>query len=222
MKLHIQIKMNEALFLRDPQNSALGKKIIKQSIPLMNELGFEAFTFKKLAKAIGTSEAGIYRYFENKHALLVYLTAWYWSWLALHLRFKTNNISDPETRLKSAMQLLASPPDDEFSPGQESEHLRQLVISEGAKTYLSKRLADEAKGHFFNPYTTLCGTIAGMITELKPGYPYPKTLATTLVETAHFQTYCMDKLPALSELHQEGGEKALLAFLEEWVFSLLR
>jgi hypothetical protein len=59
MKLQVQIKMNEALFLRDPQGSELGKKIIKHSIQLIFKHGFEAFTFKKLAEDIGTTEAGI-------------------------------------------------------------------------------------------------------------------------------------------------------------------
>ena len=70
MKLEVQIKMNESLFLRDPEQSELGKNIIKFSIELIQKNGFEAFTFKKLAEAIGTTEAGVYRYFENKHKLL--------------------------------------------------------------------------------------------------------------------------------------------------------
>ena len=95
MKLQLQIKMNEALFLRNPEETELGKKIIKHSIQLIYKNGFEAFTFKKLAEDIGTTEAGIYRYFENKHQLLVYITAWYWSWLEFQISFHTNNIKDP-------------------------------------------------------------------------------------------------------------------------------
>lgn len=40
---------------------------------MIYKTGYEAFTFKKLAEDIGTTEAGIYRYFENKYKLLVYL-----------------------------------------------------------------------------------------------------------------------------------------------------
>ena len=50
MKLQLQIKMNEALFLRNPEQSELGKKIITHSIQLIYKNGFEAFTFKKLAE----------------------------------------------------------------------------------------------------------------------------------------------------------------------------
>ncbi|MDO9161670.1 MAG: TetR/AcrR family transcriptional regulator, partial [Methylococcaceae bacterium] len=62
MDIQLQIKMNEKLFLRDPEQSELGKKIIQESIQLIYKNGFEAFTFKKLAIDIGSTEAGIYRY----------------------------------------------------------------------------------------------------------------------------------------------------------------
>jgi AcrR family transcriptional regulator len=79
--------MKEKLFLRNPEQSELGKKIIMRSIQLIHEQGFKALTFKKLAEAIGSTEAGIYRYFENKHRLLIYITAWYWSWLEYRVPF---------------------------------------------------------------------------------------------------------------------------------------
>ena len=59
MELQLQIKMNEKLFLRNPEQSELGKKIILHSIQLIYKNGFESFTFKKLAENIGTTEAGI-------------------------------------------------------------------------------------------------------------------------------------------------------------------
>ena len=69
--------MNEKLFLRDPEQSELGRRIIRQGIILISEVGLEETTFRKLAERMGTKEASIYRYFENKHRLLVYLVAWY-------------------------------------------------------------------------------------------------------------------------------------------------
>jgi AcrR family transcriptional regulator len=84
--------MNEKLFVRNPEQTELGRKIIEFSIRLIHENGFEAFTFKKLAEVIGSTEAGIYRYFENKHRILIYLTAWYWSWLEFRVTFHQNNV----------------------------------------------------------------------------------------------------------------------------------
>ncbi|HBY69084.1 MAG TPA: TetR family transcriptional regulator, partial [Flavobacteriaceae bacterium] len=86
---NLQIRVNENLYLKDPESSSLGKKIIENSIILIEEIGFEGFTFKKLGDRIQSPEASIYRYFENKHKLLLYLTSWYWSWKEYQLVIKT-------------------------------------------------------------------------------------------------------------------------------------
>ena len=78
-RLGIQITINPNLYCKDPESSDLGKKIVSKSIEMLVELGFEGFTFKKLGQAIGSNESSIYRYFESKHKLLVYLVNWYWS-----------------------------------------------------------------------------------------------------------------------------------------------
>jgi AcrR family transcriptional regulator len=56
---------NFKIFVKDPETSALGKKIIKESIILIDEKGFDNFTFKKLGERIGSNESSIYRYFES-------------------------------------------------------------------------------------------------------------------------------------------------------------
>ena len=50
MQLNLRIQMNESLYLRDPESTELGQRIILNSIELINELGFEGFTFKKLGE----------------------------------------------------------------------------------------------------------------------------------------------------------------------------
>jgi len=67
------ISIPEGLSIKDPLQSKLGRKIITHSIILLDEIGFEAFTFKKLAIKMGSNETSLYRYFENKHFLLLYL-----------------------------------------------------------------------------------------------------------------------------------------------------
>ena len=44
----IKIGINDKIYLKDPESSALGKKIVEQSILMIDEMGFEGFTFKKL------------------------------------------------------------------------------------------------------------------------------------------------------------------------------
>ena len=99
-QLPIQIIINDGLFVKDPESTDLGKKIISKSIELIEELGFEAFTFKKLGQAIGSPESSVYRYFESKHQLLVYLICWYWSWVEYKLVFGTVNQQSSHEKLK--------------------------------------------------------------------------------------------------------------------------
>ena len=84
----IKLSLNHRSYLREPEATELGRKIITESITLIDALGFEQFTFKKLAAEIGSTEASVYRYFENKHKLLVYLVSWYWAWLDYRVAFE--------------------------------------------------------------------------------------------------------------------------------------
>lgn len=215
--------MNEALFLRDPENSVLGKNILKHSIQLIYKTGFEAFTFKKLAEDIGTTEAGIYRYFENKHKLLVYLTAWYWSWLEFQISFHTNNIKTPSIKLKRVIKLLATAVEDDEQTNYINERLlHQIIISEGSKAYLTKQVGEDNKQHFFKPYKDLCAVIGNIILECNPKYKYPKSLASTIIELAHFQNFFMYNLPALTDFGKTKEESEIIAFLNDLVFSSLK
>ncbi len=222
MDIHVQIKMNERLFLRDPEQSELGKKIIQNSILLIYKNGFEAFTFKKLAADIGSTEAGIYRYFENKHRLLIYLTAWYWSWLEYQVTFQTNNIQDPVVKLKMIINLLATTVQDDSRTRYVDESiLHQIIITEGTKAYLTKRVSEDNKDHLFKPYKDLCAVIGKMILECNPHYKYPKSLASTIIEMAHFQNFFMTNLPSLTDFGEKKDETEIVMFLEDLVFSSL-
>ncbi|MGB3151012.1 MAG: TetR/AcrR family transcriptional regulator, partial [Maribacter sp.] len=58
----VKIAINEKIYVKDPESSDLGKRIIEQSILMINEMGFESFTFKKLGIKIKSNESSIYRY----------------------------------------------------------------------------------------------------------------------------------------------------------------
>jgi len=223
MKLQIHIKMNEALFLRNPESSELGKNILKYGIQLIYKSGFESFTFKKLAEEIGTTEAGIYRYFENKHKLLVYLTAWYWGWLEFQISFHTNNISDPNVKLQKVINLLAAATEDDEQTSYINESLlHQIIISEGSKAYLTKQVGEDNKQQFFKPYKDLCAVVGNIISECNPKYKYPKSLASTIIEMAHFQNFFMNNLPALTDFGNNKEESEIILFLNDLVFSSLK
>lgn len=215
--------MNEALFLRNPENSDLGRKIIQHSIQLIYKNGFEVFTFKKLAVDIGTTEAGIYRYFENKHKLLVYITACYWRWLEFQISYHTNNIIDPTVKLNRVIKLLATTvEDDKLTSYVDESLLHQIVISEGSKAYLTKQVGEDNKQQFFKPYKDLCAVIGNIILECAPKYKYPKSLASTIIEMAHFQNFFMNNLPSLTDFGESKDETAIISFLNDLVFSSIK
>ncbi len=223
MELQIQIKMNEKLFLRNPEHTELGKKLILHSILLIHKKGFEDFTFKKLAEDIGTTEASVYRYFENKHKLLIYITSWYWSWLEYRVSYTTNNIADPVVKLKKVIELLATKVEDDISTAYVNESiLHQIIIAEGSKTYLTKHVTADNKDQFFKPYKELCALISEFILECNPKYKFPHSLATTIIEMAHLQNFFMQHLPALTDFGKDKDESKVLEFLEDLVFRSIK
>jgi len=196
----LKLQMNENLFLRDPQDTELGRKIVHHSIQLIDELGLEAFTFKKLSVAIDSTEASIYRYFENKHKLLVYLITWYWMWLEYRIEFETNNMADPCQRLERAIKVITEKKvyDDSF-PDVDETALQRIVINESEKTYLTKQVDHDNRFGLFKGYKTLCRRIADMVSEINPQYPYAHSLVSTCLQAAHQQVFFADHLPSLTD-----------------------
>lgn len=218
MELSINIIMNDKLFVRNPEETELGKKIVKYSVILIHKIGFEAFTFKKLAKEIDTTEAGVYRYFENKHRLLIYIVDWYWCWQEYNLIYQTNNIKNPEKKIKKAIQLLSYTENNVVTTYFNEKLLNEIVMSEGSKSFLTKHVTQDNKQKLFKPYKDLCSRIAGYIKEYNPNYKYPHSLATAIIEMSHSQKYYMQHLPSLTDFGNNKDEKKLVSFLEDLIF----
>lgn len=227
MEYSVHVRMNERLFLRDPEGSELGRRIVRQGILLFDEIGFEDATFKKLAERMGTKEASIYRYFENKHRLLVYLVAWYWQWLDFQLVFRTNNLTDPREKLERVLSLLLlNDPDQTLTDGIDLRALHRLVVQEASKAYLTRHVTADNRQRLFKPYKDLCARIAAIILELRPAYPYARSLTSSLIETAHYQTFFMQNLPSLTDFGagpdgQPASEGKLLEFMRHLLYASL-
>ena len=223
MELYLKFNINDKLFLRNPEESELGKKIIQHGITLIHKMGFEVFTFKKLAIDIGTTEAGIYRYFENKHRLLLYIVDWYWSWQEYRLIFQTNNIQDPEDKIRIAIKLLSAPVVDDLTTSYINESLLyEIVMAEGAKSYLTKHVTEDNQANFFKPFKDLCARVAGFIEEYNPDYSFRFSLSSTIIEMAHSQKFYMKNLPSLTDFGATKDESKIILFLESLVFSSIR
>ena len=223
MTVSIKVDIDAPMYLRDPQETKLGRNIIRYSIDMIDELGLESFTFKKLAEQIGCTEASVYRYFENKHALLVYLVSWYWEWLRHRLNYNTMNISEAGKKLRIVIKTIidtiqmALPPDYI-----DREALHRIVITEGSKAYHSKAVDEEnQKGHF-ETYKRLCQEIADIIKEVNPTFPYPQALSSNLLEMANHYTYFAQHIPALTDITLIAGNlEPLEALLNYFAFKLL-
>ncbi|MFT6814377.1 MAG: AcrR family transcriptional regulator [Sphingobacteriales bacterium] len=201
MGVQIRITLNPGLYLKEPQESKLGRSIIQHSILLIDEFGFESFTFKKLAEKIGSTEASIYRYFENKHLLLTFLVNWYWEWVSYLININTMNVSDAKVKLDIIIQSFVSAPKD--NPGVEfvnESKLHNIVISEGMKAYHTKEVDNENSKGFFLSYKMLASTVSQVISEIKPNFKYPFALATTLFEMSNSHIYFAKHLPRLTDI----------------------
>lgn len=220
----LTFKLSENLFLRDPQETELGRKIIQKSIKLIDKLGFEDFTFRKLAAEINSTEASIYRYFDNKHKLLIYLIDWYWTWLEHQIDFNLNNIKDPVQRLKICLHKLAE--EKFFDPGVayvDEAALQRIVSSEFEKTFLTKQVDADNKEGLFLPYKSLCKKVAGVVLEVNPNFEFPHSLVSTIMLAIKHQLYYAQHLPSLTDIKYDSKKhyKKLNLFLEGVVFKTI-
>jgi AcrR family transcriptional regulator len=200
---NIKITVNNKLYVKDPETSDLGKKIIQNSILLIDEIGFELFTFKKLGERIQSNESSIYRYFENKHKLLLYLSSWYWGWLDYNLVFSTANIINPLERLEKAIIIVTQNiTDDLETPHINEEVLNRIIISEFTKTFLTKEVDEENKEGFFLVYKKVVNRIMEIIMEVNPQYKYAKSLASSVVEGALHQQYIKKHFKTITNFNE--------------------
>ena len=200
---NLKIQVNEKIYVKDPETSPLGKKIVEQSILLIDEIGFDNFTFKKLGEKIGSNESSIYRYFENKHKLLVYLSSWYWSWMEYKLIFATTNITDPKEKLIKAITIVTEKVIDDTNTEHINEAvLNKIIIAEFTKTLHTKDVDQENKEGFFLIYKRVINRIVGIVNEVNPEYPYAKSLVSSIVEGNLHQNFLTEHLKTITDCNE--------------------
>jgi AcrR family transcriptional regulator len=201
--LSLKIQVNDKIYVKDPETSSLGRKIIQESIILIDEIGFENFTFKKLGERIGSNESSIYRYFESKHKLLVYLSSWYWCWIEYRLVFSTNNIENPIEKLRKAIAIVTEKIEDDSSTEHINESLlNKIIIAEFTKTLLTKEVDEENKEGFFLIYKRVINRLVQMIEAVNSDYTFSKSLASSIVEGALHQHFLKNHLKTITNCNQ--------------------
>jgi AcrR family transcriptional regulator len=217
----VNIDVDAKLYLKDPNSSDLGLKVIQHSIHLIDKIGFESFTFKKLADKVGATEPSVYRYFESKHKMLLYLLTWYWNWMDYKVILATSNIDSPVDRLRIAIRLLSAPigKDSSFEHIDEVA-LYRIVVSESSKAYLIKNVDTVNEQGLFVSYKRLCNRVASIVKEINPDYRFSRALISTVIESSHHQKFFAEHLPSLTDVtHNRLNDTT--EFLTELVFKTI-
>lgn len=197
---NLKIQVPSKIYIKDPESSDLGKRIIQHSILLIDEVGFDSFTFKKLGVAIGSNESSIYRYFESKHKLLLYLTSWYWAWVEYQMVFATFNMSNTKEQLFKAIEVVTKTIEQDMTYSHINEvALNRIIINEYSKSYLTKEVDNENEDGYFMIYKRLIKRISEMINNVNPDYKYASSLASTIVEGALHQHFLKDHFSSITD-----------------------
>ena len=195
-----KITIPEGVFIKDPETSVLGKNIITQGMELIHEMGFDGFTFKKLGTHIGSNESSIYRYFENKHKFLLYLSSWYWAWVEYNLVMETHSINDPKEKIIQAVTVLTRKVDNDSSNTPINLVLiHKIMISEFSKSFLTKSVDQENEQGLFVAYKRVHSRLQGFIKVANPSYNFSASLANTILAGVLQQYYYKDHFPSLTD-----------------------
>lgn len=197
---NLKIAVPEKIYVKDPESSALGKRIIEHSIVLINDIGFDAFTFKKLGTLIGSNESSIYRYFESKHKLLLYLTSWYWAWIEYQLVFETVNLPDHHLRLIKGIEVITRTIKEDSNYTHINELvLNRIIINESSKSFLTKEVDQENKDGYFIIYKRLVHRLKDMIQAVNENYKFSLSLATTIIEGSLHQHFLKEHFTSITD-----------------------
>jgi len=195
----LKISVPDKIYIKDPETSDLGKRIIENSILLIYEIGFESFTFKKLGNKIGSNESSIYRYFESKHKILLYLSSWYWAWLEYQLVIETFSLSDKNEKLDKAITILTRTVEEDTNFSHINETLLyRIIVNESSKSFLTKEVDKDNKDGYFEIYKRLISRLEVMIKDVNPTYEYPLSLASTILEGGLHQHFLNEHFPSIT------------------------
>ena len=157
---NLTLTIPENIYIKDPQSSKLGRRILEYSIQIIRKEGLEKFTFKKLAEEISSNESSVYRYFENKHMLMLYLISWYWAWLEYKLVFRINNIECKEKVLKRAICAITETPRKGETFGFiNEEELHHIIVQVCDMVYESGSTIDGTVRFDFHSCRCGCGLV---------------------------------------------------------------
>ena len=148
-----------------------------------------------------SNETSLYRYFENKHFILLYLVVWYWNWVSYLIDYNTKNITDSNKKLNIIIDNFVDATKENPSIDFVNEKLlHRIIIAESAKAYHTKNIDEENKQGFYKSYKSLIQKVADVILDINPEFPYPHSLANNLFEMANNEIFFAEHLPRLTDM----------------------
>ncbi|MFT5736205.1 MAG: AcrR family transcriptional regulator [Maribacter sp.] len=218
----IKFVIADELYLKDPQQTNFGRKLLQNAIEVMLEVGFEQFNFKRLAIQMKSAETSIYRYFENKQKLLMWLNCWYWEWVHYLMDIHTLNIKDAKERLRSAIhELLYATEESNITAYINENLLHKLVVIEGVKSLHFNEVDKANDNGVFKSHKDLISKLTTIISEVNPSFSYSASLASTLTDMAHNQIYYSTHLPRLSSIRGEDKLAQIEQMILQFAFAVL-
>lgn len=217
---HVRIEVSDKVYLKNPESSELGRKILSKGLIMIDQLGTEGFTFRKLAAEIGTAESTLYRYFENKHKLLLYFVEWYWARLEYELAFGTANLPDSESGLRRAVEIVTGEHDTDPDEFFDRKVLRRVMVAESSKSFLTKQVDDENREGLFARHKGVCARLSALISAAAPKYTHPNSLASLFIGAHLEQIYFSEHLPSLSDAGKTADARR--KFFENLIFNTIQ
>ena len=101
--------------------------------------------------------------------------------------------------------------------------LHRIMVSQADKVLRIKEVTEENRNGFFLAYKKVVKSIADIILEIEPNFPYARILASTLMEIPNQQLYYAENLPSLTNLqHNEENQYEIQKVMENMAFSWIK
>ena len=147
------------------------------------------------------TEASVYRYFENKHMLLVYLCSWYWDYLNYLIEIDTRNFSNPEKKLRIEIKTIVNSSSAQSPTDFIDQSKLHIVIAEHFfKAMFNITTSVTAKENLFANYRNLNYNLTSIVKEFNPKFKYPCAMASTIIKMSIDHSYYADQICSLTEI----------------------
>ncbi|MGE0568274.1 MAG: TetR/AcrR family transcriptional regulator [Bacteroidia bacterium] len=216
MTINISHDINSNLFVKNPSDTELGRKIVGKGLQLVHKLGIENFNFKKLAENINTTEASVYRYFKDKHQFVLYLNAWYWRYILFLVEFELKSEQKPIDKLNTVLSILYNKQKFKFkSEILDILLLRELMLSESVRLIYTQNIESINKQNLLSDQIKYLEIVKDIIKNINPKIKFPLAIATTMVESIQIQHHLISHGLPLTDI-PSNESKYISNYLESF------